>query len=78
MKTAISIPDPIFAAAEGLADRLALSRSELYARAVAAFVAAHQDDAVRQQLDDIYGEERARVDTVLAKMQSLSIGDEAW
>lgn len=32
MKTAISIPDPIFEAAEGFARRLGMSRSELYAR----------------------------------------------
>ncbi|MEM6753148.1 MAG: ChpI protein, partial [Cyanobacteria bacterium P01_C01_bin.38] len=33
MKTAISIPDPLFEAAEQFAKRLGLSRSELYAMA---------------------------------------------
>jgi metal-responsive CopG/Arc/MetJ family transcriptional regulator len=34
MKTAISIPDDVFAAAERLARRLKKSRSELYSRAL--------------------------------------------
>ena len=43
MKVAVSIPDPIFAAAEGLAKRLKLSRSGIYARALDAYVASHGD-----------------------------------
>jgi metal-responsive CopG/Arc/MetJ family transcriptional regulator len=38
MKTAISIPDPIFQAADSLANRLGVSRSELYAKAIEAFI----------------------------------------
>ena len=41
MKVAVSIPDPIFVEAEGLAKRLKLSRSGIYARALDAFVASH-------------------------------------
>src|ERR1041384_6218880 len=41
MKTAISIPDSIFHDADALAKRLGISRSELYARAVADLVARH-------------------------------------
>ena len=41
MKTAISIPDPIFQAAEEAAARLSMSRSQLYTKAVAAFVEIH-------------------------------------
>ncbi|MEQ9238858.1 MAG: hypothetical protein RIG66_32775 [Coleofasciculus sp. E2-BRE-01] len=37
MKTAVSIPDPIFEAAEAMSKRLGLSRSELYARALQAY-----------------------------------------
>ena len=42
MKTAISIPDETFEAAETLAGRLGLSRSELYATAVAEYLARHR------------------------------------
>jgi predicted transcriptional regulator len=55
MKTAISIPDALFAAADVLAARLGLSRSELYARAVADWVAQHQAEAITARLDALYG-----------------------
>ena len=38
MKTAISIPDPLFGAAERLAKHLGISRSQLYQRALQAFL----------------------------------------
>jgi hypothetical protein len=41
MKVAVSIPGPVFADAERLAKRLKASRSEVYARALKAFVANH-------------------------------------
>jgi metal-responsive CopG/Arc/MetJ family transcriptional regulator len=51
MKTAISIPDDIFAAADQLARRLNKSRSELYSRAVREYVAKHSPDQVTESLD---------------------------
>jgi metal-responsive CopG/Arc/MetJ family transcriptional regulator len=41
MKVAVSIPEPIFSEAEGLARRLKLSRSKVYAQALGEFVANH-------------------------------------
>jgi len=38
MKTAISLPDPVFNQAEALAQQLGLSRSELYTRALQAYL----------------------------------------
>jgi metal-responsive CopG/Arc/MetJ family transcriptional regulator len=46
MKTAVSIPEPIFHAAEALAKRLGLSRSELFSRALEAYLEAYQHDRV--------------------------------
>ena len=51
MKTAISIPDDIFAEADQLARRLNTSRSELYSRAVREYVARHSPGQVTQSLD---------------------------
>ena len=51
MKTAVSIPDDVFADAERLALRLQTSRSQLYARALAEFVARHDDDRVTALMD---------------------------
>jgi antitoxin MazE6 len=51
MKTAISIPDEVFAAAEKLARRLKKSRSELYSHALREYVARHGGDEVTEALD---------------------------
>lgn len=53
MKTAISIPDKIFEEAERLAERLQTSRSQLYTRALAEFVARHDDDQVAAAMDRV-------------------------
>lgn len=52
MKVAVSIPDPIFAEADRLAQRLKATRSEIYARALKAFVATHSPDRVTQAMND--------------------------
>ncbi len=78
MKTAISIPDPIFNAAEKLAERLKCSRSELYVKAVSEFVREHQQEGVTEALNEVYGEEPSKLDEELHSMQCLSIGQEEW
>lgn len=59
MKTAVSIPDEVFENAEQLARRLKTSRSALYARALAEFVARHDVERVTElmnaALDDVGG-----------------------
>lgn len=52
MKVAVSIPDPVFEEAERLAKRLKASRSEIYARALAAFVGTHSPDRVTKSLNE--------------------------
>lgn len=78
MKTAISIPDDLFEAAEKLAERLAVSRSELYAKALAAFLESRGGQDVTERLDSVYASEASSVDPVLAKLQSLSVRREDW
>jgi len=53
MKTAISIPDDVFADAERLARTLNESRSRLYSRAVKEFVARHTPDRITSALDEV-------------------------
>ena len=59
MKTAISIPEPLFEAAERMAHRLAVSRSELYARAMADYLERHKYLNVTKALNRVHGEPRA-------------------
>lgn len=51
MKTAISVPDDIFAEAEALASRMGLNRSQLFTLAVRELIERQGDDPVTQQLD---------------------------
>lgn len=78
MKTAISIPDPIFEAAEELARRLGMSRSELYVTAVSQYLDSFQDTAVTQALNELYAEMAASVDPILHQMQLLVLPEEEW
>lgn len=78
MKTAISIPDPIFNAAEQLARRLGMTRSDLYATAVDSFVKAHQDDQITAELDQLYASEESSLDAMSSQLQALSLLREEW
>jgi len=78
MKTAVSIPDPLFEAAEQAARRLAVSRSELYATAIREYLAARRDEAVTERLNQVYTDQPAELDPAVARMQYLSLGDATW
>jgi metal-responsive CopG/Arc/MetJ family transcriptional regulator len=78
MKTAISIPDPVFREAEALAAELGLSRSALYAEAVREYLAARSRARVTEKLDSIYRIEPARLDPGLVAIQSASVPTEEW
>ena len=78
VKTAISIPDPIFEAAEQLAKRLGVSRSELYATAVSRYLASFDEQAITAALNDIYATEESQVDPVLYEMMFNTLEAEDW
>ena len=78
MKTAISIPDSVFHSAQTLADRLGISRSELFCRALEAYMVTHRDDKVTRALNELYSEEPSGLDEVAAQMQRLSLPREDW
>jgi metal-responsive CopG/Arc/MetJ family transcriptional regulator len=78
MKVAISLPDPIFSAAEGLARRLCLSRSQLYARAIEEYLDEHQDALITERLNAVHAQGQEPVDPALAAAQLGAIGHEAW
>ena len=79
MKTAISIPDEQFTAAEKLAARLGLSRSELYQKALAEFIAKHSDEKITEKLNEIYAKRHIEdIDEELLQLQAKSIPKEDW
>jgi len=56
MKTAVSIPDDVFAGAERLAHRTKRSRSDVYSAAVREYVARHSGDAVTETMNAVLDE----------------------
>ena len=78
MKTAISIPDPIFRAAEKLARRLGMTRSRLYTRAVTEYIQRHKNDLVCEKLNEIYEKESSSLDQAAQAIQWASIDEEEW
>ena len=53
MKTAVSIPDPVFEKAERLAQRAKKSRSQLYSEALKEYVARHAPEEVTEAMDRV-------------------------
>lgn len=53
MKTAVSIPDPVFLAAERHARRTRTSRSRLYADALREYLLRHAPDEVADAMDRV-------------------------
>jgi metal-responsive CopG/Arc/MetJ family transcriptional regulator len=79
MKTAISIPDPLFHAADQMARRLGVSRSELFQRAVQAFLSEHRETGVTEALNAVYSEkESGHLDAVLERLQLASLPQDEW
>ena len=78
MKTAISIPDTVYKDAEKLAERLGKSRSQLYAQAVASYIATYQKEGVTDKLNSIYSNRSSKLDKGLRDMQIMSLPKEPW
>jgi len=78
MKTAISIPNDVFEAAEKLARRLGVSRSQLYTNAVSEFLRRHFSDEVTEKLNGIYDKESSELDSVSRALQHAGLGKDEW
>ena len=78
MKIALSIPDELFDSAETLVKRLGVSRSRLYATALADFVAKHQSRNVTARLDTVYATEGSRLDAATRRLQARALPRDSW
>lgn len=78
MKTAISVPDELFHRAEDAARRLHVSRSELYATAVAQFLEAQTASAVTERLNEVYSDEAQHLDDALSRAQLKTLNRTSW
>jgi predicted DNA-binding protein len=82
MKTAISIPDKIYEAAEKAAKRLGVSRSEFYVNAIEEYLGKTSDENLTEELNKIYSNpeslSQSELDPTLQHMQKQSIGHGEW
>jgi metal-responsive CopG/Arc/MetJ family transcriptional regulator len=78
MKVALSIPDDLFDSAETLGKKLRVSRSRLYATALAEFLAKHRGRKTTDRLNAVYGSEDGRLDPRLRRLQAKSLVESAW
>lgn len=84
MKIETSMMDDDFREAEKLAKRLSISNSELFRRALLAFIQSksqpesQESGTVREKLDAVYSQEVSEVDEVLLRIQFASLPREDW
>jgi metal-responsive CopG/Arc/MetJ family transcriptional regulator len=80
MKTAISIPDPLFEATEQLARRLGKSRSQLVADALRAYLERYSDEAITRRINQIVDADpdAAQLDPVLDALQRETLRKVEW
>ena len=78
MKITVSIPDPLFTAAEQFAQEKGLSRSELYAQALQFYLEAHRDQAITDALNRLYADESSAMNPAFVAMQLHAISKDEW
>jgi metal-responsive CopG/Arc/MetJ family transcriptional regulator len=78
MKVALSIPDDLFETAETVSKRLGVSRSRLYATALAEFLSKHRGRKVTERLNTLYATEESRVETGVRRLQRRSLERREW
>ena len=78
MKTAVSVPDEVFDEAEHLAKHLKISRSELYAKALAEFVSRHTPDAITDSFDHVCAEIQGEPDPAFQRAARKVLENTEW
>ncbi|MDR1187028.1 MAG: ribbon-helix-helix protein, CopG family [Bifidobacteriaceae bacterium] len=80
MKTAISLPNDLFERVDEASDRLAISRSELFARAARKYLDEIDNDALVEQINEAYfaeGPEAHAESEEFAAYSARRLADEA-
>jgi hypothetical protein len=62
VKTTVGIPDKIYNLAEDMVNKLGISRSQLYSRALEAYVQNYLDREMADMLDQAFSEEPLKED----------------
>jgi metal-responsive CopG/Arc/MetJ family transcriptional regulator len=78
MKTAVSMPTPLFQRADRLARRLKRSRSQLYSEAIAEYLERHDPDAITQALDSVYPSSESPPDDFVREAGQRILKSSEW
>jgi metal-responsive CopG/Arc/MetJ family transcriptional regulator len=78
MKTAVSIPDDLFAQADKLARQAKTSRSDIYARALAEYLDRHMPENVTEQMNRALAEVEADDDSFIAESSRRTLKRSPW
>jgi len=78
MKTAISLPDEVFHAAERHARRVQKSRSQLYAEALTEYLARHAPDEVTETMNQVMDELEKPLDPFVATAARRVLEQSDW
>jgi len=78
MKTAVSLPDDLFADLEALAQAKRMTRSGLYSAALLEYLAHHRPDEVTRALDELYSTESSKLDPALAATAAHALQRNEW
>lgn len=78
MKTAVSIPDDVFEAAQRLAQRTRKSRSRIFSEALKEYVARHAPDQVTEAMDRVCAEFGVQEDRFVAGASRRILKRSEW
>jgi len=78
MKTAISIDNQLFAAAENYTSAYGLSRSGLYSAAIREYIQNHMPDFVTEKLNNYYADHESKIDDGLKMAAYDLFNREDW
>lgn len=82
MKTAISLPDDVYEAAEALAKERGLPRSHIYVLALRSYLEQQRGEKIMEQLNEFYSKEKNDLDPGLQRAQARtwieSTQDDEW
>ena len=78
MKTAISIPDTLFASAEHFDRQHGLTRSQLYATALRQYLQEQSRDAITDRLNADYAAEPSTLEPPFVSAQAHTLPRDEW
>ncbi|MCB1173664.1 MAG: ChpI protein [Leptospiraceae bacterium] len=82
MKTAVSIPDELFEQAEKTAQKMGIPRSQLYARALDAYLKFHNKSVITNRLNAVAERSTLHPEVLASEagLQALreSLKDDSW